>query len=91
MPYIKQVDRLKFDRFLSEFNNWQESCQPGDINYFVTRLMDLYWNRDPCYARLALITGILENVKQEFYRRVAEPYEDRKKEIHGDVYQNLPQ
>jgi hypothetical protein len=25
---------------------------------------------------IVLITGVLENVKQEFYRRVAEPYED---------------
>jgi len=28
------------------------------------------------YAKVAMLTGVLENVKQEFYRRVAVPYEE---------------
>lgn len=31
--------------------------------------------------------GVLECVKQEYYRRVAIPYEDQAKERNGDVYE----
>ncbi len=37
------------------------------------------------YSKLAVITGVLENVKQEFYRRVGEPYEDKKIRENGDI------
>jgi len=30
--------------------------------------------------------GVLECAKMELYRRVAAPYEDKKKEENGDVY-----
>jgi len=30
--------------------------------------------------------GVLECIKQEFYRRAVAPYEDKKKEENGDVY-----
>jgi len=32
------------------------------------------------------LPGVLENVKQEMYRRLAAPYEDKKAEENGDVY-----
>lgn len=32
------------------------------------------------------IVGVLSCVEQEFYRRIASPYEDLKKEENGDVY-----
>ena len=38
------------------------------------------------YASIARATGVLENVKQEFYRRYAAPYEDEQRERSGDVY-----
>jgi hypothetical protein len=38
------------------------------------------------YEGIALVTGVIENVKQELYRRVATPYEDQKMKAHGDVY-----
>jgi hypothetical protein len=37
------------------------------------------------YSKIAIMTGILENIKQEFYRRAAAPYEDRKISQNGDV------
>ena len=37
------------------------------------------------YSKLAVITGVLENIKQEFYRRVGEPYEDKKIRENGDI------
>jgi hypothetical protein len=32
------------------------------------------------------MTGVIENVKTEFYRRVAVPYEDKKIADNGDVF-----
>jgi hypothetical protein len=40
---------------------------------------------DISYSKIAIITGVLENVKQEFYRRAAAPYEDKKILQNGDV------
>ena len=51
----------------------------------VTRLvLDVLPSRR--YASIARATGVLENVKQEFYRRYAAPYEDEQRERSGDVY-----
>lgn len=56
----------------------------GDINYVFSRvaagLMD-----NATYGKIAMITGVLENIKQEFYRRVAEPYENNKIAQNGDI------
>ena len=56
----------------------------GDINYLfssiIARLM-----ANPSYKKIALVTGVLENIKQEFYRRVASQYEDMKKKDNGDI------
>jgi hypothetical protein len=40
---------------------------------------------NPSYVKIAMITGVLENIKQEFYRRVASPYEDKKILENGDI------
>jgi hypothetical protein len=32
-----------------------------------------------------MITGVLENIKQEFYRRAASSYEDKKIIENGDI------
>jgi hypothetical protein len=39
----------------------------------------------PSYNKIAMITGVLENIKQEFYRRIAAPYEDTKIIQNGDI------
>jgi hypothetical protein len=39
----------------------------------------------PSYTKVAMITGVLENIKQEFYRRVAVPYEELKIQQNGDI------
>ena len=57
---------------------------PCVLNYAITRIVDAVY--EPGYANIATITGVLENVKQEFYRRVAVLYEDKKMVENGDVY-----
>jgi hypothetical protein len=39
----------------------------------------------PSYPKIAIITGVLENIKQEYYRRVASTYEDQKISQNGDI------
>jgi hypothetical protein len=56
----------------------------GNINYVFSRvcagLMGV-----PSYSKIAVLTGVLENIKQEFYRRVASPYEEKKISENGDI------
>src|SRR5210317_571278 len=60
----------------------------GDINYFVSRMINQI-AQDVSYGKICLITGVLENIKQEFYRRVASSYEDIKITENGDIREYL--
>jgi hypothetical protein len=83
MPYIKQEERRPFDEWIAKESpkNWTA----GQLNYVVTSLVRL-WLHKPSYSAIAAATGVLENVKQEMYRRLASPYEDQKIAENGDVY-----
>jgi len=81
MPYIKQEDRGVRAQMNPE--------TLGELNYAITKLILWYLNRDMrllTYSQIAMVTGVLENVKQEFYRRVAAPYEDIQIKENGDIY-----
>ena len=56
------------------------------LNYVFTKLI-VKIVPERRYKFIARITGVLENVKQEFYRRYAEPYEDEQIKKSGDVYE----
>ena len=56
----------------------------GDINYVFSRILGGIMG-EVSYSKIAMITGVLENIKQEFYRRVAETYEDKKIVENGDI------
>ena len=56
----------------------------GDINYCFSRVLAGLMG-DISYSKIAIITGVLENIKQEFYRRAAASYEDKKIVENGDV------
>ena len=86
MPYISHEERDGYAaRGINELSDG--ISLPGQLNYVITKLVLNYMERDYInYSRIALVTGVLENVKQEFYRRFAAPYEDKKKEENGDVY-----
>lgn len=86
MPYIKTEEREHLAKY--EFP-WvgQQITTPGQLNYAITTLCLGYFSTgEKSYQDIATITGVLENVKQEMYRRVATPYEDSKILINGDVY-----
>lgn len=79
MPYIKPERRnIVWDLLQPE--------DAGELNFLITRIINEYWEYRPRYQTIAEITGVLENVKQEFYRRIATPYEEQKIKENGDVY-----
>ena len=94
MPYIRQVCRPEFDDQisllalqLSKLND--EKDVTGSLNYIITSLIIKtlsYRYEEIKYWMIAMMTGVLINVKDEFYRRVAASYEDKKIKENGDVY-----
>lgn len=99
MPYIEQPDRDKFIH--EECGGMQtlnsvdeikvvadkiETC--GELNYVITRLCQLYTkNKGLRYQQINDVLGALDGASKEYYRRVAVPYEDKKIEQNGDVYE----
>ena len=93
MPYIAPEDRPGLDPAIHELAAAVRAKAEargggfeGFLNYAITRLvLEVLPSRR--YASIARATGVLENVKQEFYRRYAAPYEDEQIEKSGDVYE----
>ena len=92
MPYIPPQDRKDLDpaiETLAEALRTESKEHGGDfeglLNYVITKLV-VALVPEKRYKFIARITGVLENVKQEFYRRFAEPYEDEQMRKSGDVY-----
>lgn len=87
MPYVDQKIRDQYDPLIHELSQKLCTMPIGNINYVITRLIELRWrNEENSYFTINEIMGVLECVKQEFYRRAAGPYEDKKIEENGDVY-----
>jgi len=90
MPYIKQDQRKKFEAILG----WVLVDMPSDagqLNYLISRIVDTYIQvKGKKYTNLNEVIGVLECVKQEYYRRIAAPYEDEKIAENGDVYGQMP-
>ena len=89
MPYIKLDDRRRFladlDSINQEFN--ERGVSRGDLNFLVSTLCKYYMDQHgQSYSIINDIVGVLECAKMEFYRRVAVPYEDKKRTENGDVY-----
>ena len=94
MPYIKESNREYLDKYIKSvtdalktkdsMSNEDIATILGDINYTFSRILGGIID-DVSYPKIAMITGVLENIKQEFYRRIAEPYEDVKIKQNGDI------
>ncbi len=83
MPYIPASARARLAR-----GGKPESA--GELNYAITRLVDDYLAAKGGlrYAHVNEAVGALECAKLELYRRLAAPYEDRKRAETGDVYRS---
>lgn len=78
MPYVKV-----HERDIAETN----PKTSGQLNFAITKLLIGYMDREGLsYQTINDCLGALEGAKLEFYRRVAEPYENKKIVENGDVY-----
>jgi len=59
----------------------------GELNYEITTLiLDYLHGKGESYTVMNEITGALECVKAEFYRKKVAPYENAKCHENGEVY-----
>lgn len=88
MPYIKKEDRERLDEHIENSVKALKGKQfhetLGDINYMFSRIIAQVMG-EVSYSKIAMATGVLENIKQELYRRSGEPYEDKKIKENGDI------
>lgn len=97
MPYIAQKDREDLDPLIDELASrivahakdyHYDGAFAGLLNYVSTRLA-LKIVRTQFgkmrYWIIAIITGTFKNVADEFYRRLAAPYEDKQIAKNKDV------
>lgn len=81
MPYIKgdyEKSRLRIGAV---------ALDAGQLNYqFTFFALEYLAEHGISYQSCNDIMGALEGAKQEFYRRVVAPYEDKKCKENGDVY-----
>lgn len=86
MPYIRDAGRAYFDKFLDILHRSAIS-DPGELNFLLTQVIQQYhMNHSKNYQTVNDILGALEGAKQEYYRRVVIPYENRKISENSDVY-----
>ena len=85
MPYIKEVDKEKFEDALKSIID--NIVTPGEFNYVISMICkELLVIEGESYSNYNDLIGILECAKLELYRRMVAPYEDKKIIENGDVY-----
>ncbi len=84
MPYIKPERRAALDAYINTLG--MGIGDAGELNYAITMLLHKYLGYTGVYYyTLNEVMGVLECVKQEFYRRVVVPYEEEKIKLNGDI------
>lgn len=102
MPYIAREHRPQLDSLIEALadavarvakERGEATAYAGLLNYTLTRVTMLVVAKccGPIrYATIATVSGVLKNVNDEFYRRVAAPYEDKQIAKNGDVPEYAP-
>ncbi len=87
MPYIKQEDRKKWEKTIEDIVDLikiiPENKREGELNYFISTILKGSYEAN--YSNYNKVMGLLECVKQEMYRKVIGPYEDKKRKENGDI------
>lgn len=84
MPYINRQERNHF-QLPPELR--LSLSTPGQLNYVLTQCVLAYLdNTIKNYQAFNDVIGALEGCKLELYRRMVEPYENRKILENGDCY-----
>jgi len=94
MPYIKEEARAILDDCIEKMvycitdgnipSDAEFATILGEINYSFSRILSGCAGKTS-YSKVAMITGVLENIKQEYYRIVATKYEEQKIIENGDI------
>jgi hypothetical protein len=97
MPYVKPEYRDALDPAIVDLSRRiaelartmpEETAFAGLLNYACTtvaiQVIKARFERIR-YGTIATVTGVFHNVADEFYRRVAAPYEDEQIAKNGDV------
>ena len=96
MPYIEEEERMELDSCIDQMIKYISNTKThlnnpndfsnylGRINYCFSRVI-LGVMKTVSYKNIAMATGVLENIKQELYRRAASSYEDQKILANGDI------
>lgn len=96
MPYIDEEERKELNFAIdimvdNILNNKTNLNNPHDFSNFLGRINYCFSRvimgvmKEVSYKKIAMVTGVLENIKQEFYRRLASKYEDAKIVSNGDI------
>ena len=93
MPYIKKEDRKDYDDLITEiigrllFKGPKDTSTAvvGDVNYVISSIIWRLFEEKVSYTNGNNLVGVLECVKQEFYRRKLLEYEDEKIKENGDL------
>ena len=93
MPYISKQIRKILDPNIRRLavaiagrGDGKLTSEAGILNYTITKLLLELTPLASKYWHHALVAGVLDNVKDEYYRRRTVPYEDGKIATAGDVY-----
>lgn len=85
MPYITQQRRKELAPVVNPILRIIDTLSKGDINYLITRIVAAKYAKDG-YETRSTGTGVFEDAKLEYTRRVVVPYEIKKGYENGDVY-----
>lgn len=85
MPYIQPEARAELEPFIEPLAEALRTCDDGELNYTLSRLLHEWVGPNPNYQRLGRAVMAAECVKLEFYRTQAAPFEDRKRFANGPL------
>jgi len=87
MPYIKPEDREKWKTTIADVVKKLDGLPmeqvDGELNYLFSSIVKSAYK--PRYFNFNRAIGMLECVRQEFYRKFVAPYEDKKEEENGKI------
>jgi hypothetical protein len=87
MPYTEEQHKFDIGPNIERRGLYFGAKNAGELNLSITLLcIDYFMRNGMRYQQINDIMGALEGTHNEFYRRVAVPYENKKIKENGDVY-----
>lgn len=95
MPYIDQIRRVNILVDACDIGggcdgtliHLDEIKTVGELNYAITMLCENYLEKNgKSYKTINDIVGVLTCASNEFYRKIAVPYEEEKEQENGSIF-----